>query len=179
MNNDDRNGVSAEPEQKTDLPALKSLDLSLFYKRRQRDDSLIKKACTLLVHGHTVGLVSLLLRLPVEKVQQLHDEGWNPRCRRVAPPNAWTCQKLTIQCFGTCGAPLAEICRITDRPLFSVIKMLTAEGVSLSMLSQYLPEENNQLMVEYRKTLARHEASPKRRAIQISPAHRSRTTATA
>ncbi|HBR4580724.1 hypothetical protein [Citrobacter freundii] len=190
MTNDDRNGVSAEPEKidpeeqlpdqpeqelpDPELPAQDLPDLTRLYKRRCRDESVIKKAKSLLVHGMTVSKVALLLRLPLEKVQQLHSEGWNSRCRRVTPHNAWTCQKLAIQCFGT-GCPLVQICRITDRPLFSVIKMLTAEGVSMGALRQYMPPETDPLMVEYRKTLSRHEASPKRRPIKINPVRRSRT----
>ena len=52
-------------------------DLTRLYKRRCRDENVIKKAKSLLVHGMTVNKVALLLRLPLEKVQQLHSEGWN------------------------------------------------------------------------------------------------------
>ena len=72
-----------------------------------------------------------------------------------------------------------EISRITDRPLFSVISMLTAEGVSMSLLDKYLPADTDPLMVEYRKVLARHAESPTRRPIQINPTRRWTASATA
>jgi hypothetical protein len=174
MTNDDRKGVSAEPEENTEQ---KLPDLTRQRKLRSRTDSIISTAKKMLVSGIGPNEVACRLRLDPAVVLDLY-QLWNPRFRKVTPHNGWTCQKLAFQCFGT-GSSLAEICRITDRPLFSVIKMLTAEGVSMGALRQYMPAETSQLMVEYRKTLARHEASPKRRPIKINPVRRSRTTATA
>lgn len=165
MINDDRNGVSAAPE-KTDLP-----DLTRSRKLRAKTESLIATAKKLLVSGVGPNEVACRLRLDPAVVLDLYNNSWNPTCRKATPANEWTCRKLAVQCFGT-GAPLDEICRITDRPLFSVIKMLTAEGVSMRALRQYMPAENDPLMVEYRKTLARHAASPTRRPIQIYPTRR-------
>lgn len=149
MTDEKSNGVITEqndPEQKTgrlpdqqakidlpDLPAQELPDLTRLYKRRCRDESVIKKAKSLLVHGMTVSKVALLLRLPLEKVQQLHSEGWNNRCRRVTPHNAWTCQKLAIQCFRS-GAMLTEICSLTDMPIFTIISMLEREGIAFADL---------------------------------------------
>ncbi|MGV8924873.1 MAG: hypothetical protein ACOH2G_04240 [Ewingella sp.] len=167
-------GTQNEPEQKLPEPELPALpDLTRFYKNRSRSEPLISKAKKLLVAGMKPCEVACRLRLDPAVVLDLY-QSWNSHFRKVAPANAWTCQKLAIQCFGT-GAPLAEICRLTDRPLFSVIKMLTAEGVSMGALRQYMPPETDPLMIEYRKTLARHEASPKRRPIKINPVRRSRT----
>lgn len=175
MTNDDRNADLNtdlnEPEQKTDLPNL--IRLRKTFKIRGRTESIIATAKKMLVSGVGPNEVACRLRLDPVVVLDLF-QSWNPNFRKVAPPNAWTCQKLAIQCFGT-GAPLVEICRLTDRPLFSVIKMLTAEGVSMGALRQYMPPETDPLMIEYRKTLARHEASPKRRPIKINPVRRSRT----
>ena len=173
-----RKAGCTEPEQKTDQSAKIDLpDLTRQRKLRSRTDSIISTAKKMLVSGIGPNEVACRLRLDPAVVLDFYNSSWNPTCRKVTPANAWTCQKLAIQCFGT-GAPLDEICRITDRPLFSVIKMLTAEGVSLSVLSQYLPAHSDPLMVEYRKTLARHEASPKRRPIKINPVRRSQTAST-
>ncbi|ENS4078700.1 TPA: hypothetical protein QIW90_001947 [Klebsiella variicola] len=178
MTNDDRNGVSAEPEkidpeeQLPDQPDPELPDLTRLYKRRCRDESVIKKAKSLLVHGHTMNKVALLLRLPLEKVQQLHSEGWNNRCRRITPHNAWTCQKLAIQCFHS-GAMLAEICSITDMPLFTIISMLEREGITSADLLPRMPSESDSLMIEYRRTVSRHKNLPcRRKPIQINPVRR-------
>ncbi|HFI1126790.1 hypothetical protein HV073_06695 [Klebsiella michiganensis] len=178
MTNDDRNGVSAEPEkidpeeQLPDQPDPELPDLTRLYKQRCRDESVIKKAKSLLVHGHTINKVALLLRLPLEKVQQLHSEGWNNRCRRVTPHNAWTCQKLAIQCFHS-GAMLAEICSITDMPLFTIISMLEREGITSADLLPRMPSESDSLMIEYRRTVSRHKNLPcRRKSIQINPVRR-------
>ncbi|ENJ8539288.1 TPA: hypothetical protein ACIJVJ_002045 [Raoultella planticola] len=149
-------------------------DLRKTFKTRGRTESIIATAKKMLVSGVGPNEVACRLRLDPVVVLDLYNNSWNPTCRKVTPHNAWTCQKLAIQCFGT-GCPLVQICRITDRPLFSVIKMLTAEGVSMGALRQYMPPETDPLMVEYRKTLSRHEASPKRRPIKINPVRRSRT----
>jgi len=175
-----------DPEQKTDLQAKKDLpdlpaqelpdpefpDLTRLYKRRCRDESVIKKAKSLLVHGMTVSKVALLLRLPLEKVQQLHSEGWNNRCRRVTPHNAWTCQKLAIQCFRS-GAMLTEICSLTDMPIFTIISMLEREGIASADLLPRMPPEADPLMVEYRRTVSRHKSLPcRRKPIQVNPVRR-------
>lgn len=167
--------LTATPEENTEqtLPEPALPDLTRQRKLRSRTDSIISTAKKMLVSGIGPNEVACRLRLDPAVVLDLF-QSWNPNFRKVAPPNAWTCQKLAIQCFGT-GNPLDQICRITDRPLFSVIKMLTAEGVSMGALRQYMPPETDPLMVEYRKTLARHEASPKRRPIKINPVRRSRT----
>ncbi|MBS6568773.1 hypothetical protein [Klebsiella grimontii] len=181
MTNDDSNGVITEqndPEKKTDLledlPDLPEPlpDLTRLYKRRCRDESVIKKAKSLLVHGMTVNKVALLLRLPLDKVQQLHSEGWNNRCRRVTPHNAWTCQKLAIQCFRS-GAMLTEICSLTDMPIFTIISMLEREGIASADLLPRMPSEADPLMVEYRRTVSRHKSLPcRRKPIQINPVRR-------
>ena len=155
-----------------DQPDPELPDLTRLYKRRCRDESVIKKAKSLLVHGHTMNKVALLLRLPLEKVQQLHSEGWNSRCRRVTPHNAWTCQKLAIQCFHS-GAMLAEICSITDMPLFTIISMLEREGITSADLLPRMPSESDSLMIEYRRTVSRHKNLPcRRKSIQINPVRR-------
>lgn len=95
MNNDDRNGVNAEPEQpaKTDLP-----DLTRQRKSRSRTDSIISTAKKMLVSGIGPNEVSCRLRLDPAVVLDLYNSSWNPTCRKVTPPNAWTCQKLAIRC---------------------------------------------------------------------------------
>ncbi|MVT03768.1 hypothetical protein [Raoultella sp. 10-1] len=98
---DDRNGVNAAPE-KIDPENLPNLTRSR--KLRARTESLIATAKKLLVSGIGPNEVACRLRLDPAVVLDLY-QSWNPRYRKVTPPNAWTCQKLAIQCFGT-GAPL-------------------------------------------------------------------------
>ncbi|EOY8032655.1 hypothetical protein ACQEL9_004408 [Raoultella planticola] len=176
MTNDKSNGVITES--KNIYPEEQLPDLTRSRKLRARTESLIATAKKLLVSGIGPNEVACRLRLDPAVVLDLYNNSWNQACRKATPANEWTCRKLAIQCFGT-GAPLAEICRITDRPLFSVIKMLTAEGVSMSLLDKYLPAETDPLMIEYRKVLARYEASPTRRPIQINPSCRRAARATA
>ncbi|GEC68532.1 hypothetical protein RTE01_31670 [Raoultella terrigena] len=163
MNNDDRNGLNAAPEKidpeeqaSNDLPDLPAQelpdpelpDLTRLYKRRCRDESVIKKAKSLLVHGHTVNKVALLLRLPVAKVQQLHDEGWNSRCRRVTRINAYQNAKLALTSFNE-GAMLAEICQALGLPLYTVVMSLRQNGVAESAIQARLPPANDPLTLAY------------------------------
>lgn len=152
MTNDDH-GVSAEPEQKTDLP-----DLNLFYKRRARDENLIKKARTLLVHGHTVNKVALLLRLPVAKVEQLHDEGWNSKCRRVTRTNAYQNAKLALISFLE-GETLANICAALGNPLYSLIISLRQNGVDEAAIQSRMPDFDDPLYVAYKLVVDRKSTS--------------------
>jgi hypothetical protein len=91
MTNDDRNGVSAEPEkidpeeQLPDLPGPELPDLTRLYKRRCRDGDVMQRCKHMLIAGYSPGRVALLLRLPLEKVKELHQASYNPRCRRFEP----------------------------------------------------------------------------------------------
>ncbi|HDT6580605.1 TPA: hypothetical protein QFT02_000772 [Raoultella ornithinolytica] len=159
-----RKAGCTEPEQKTDLP--EDLpdqpeplpDLTRLYKRRCRDESVIKKAKSLLVHGMTVNKVALLLRLPLEKVQQLHSEGWNSRCRRVTRVNAYQNAKLALTSFNE-GATLAEICQALGLPLYTVVMSLRQNGVAESAIQARLPPADDPLTLAYNIVVTRKSAS--------------------
>lgn len=165
MTNDEkRNSLTAdlnEPEQKTDrlpdkpakidlpdLPEPELPDLTHLYKLRCRDESVIKKAKSLLVHGMTVSKVALLLRLPLERVQQLHSEGWNNKCRRVTRINAYQNAKLALTSFNE-GATLAQICQALGLPLYTVVMSLRQNGVAESAIQACLPPADDPLTLAY------------------------------
>lgn len=139
-----QNSVNAEQSNKWQTTRL---------KYRKYDEALVKKAKTMLVHGHSVQKVSLILRLDPEFVAKLH-ETWNPRFRRLTKPNQYTAQRMAKQLF-TDGANLENICKVLDIPLFSLVEYLITAGVSQADLMARMPEPNHKLMSEYRKTIAR------------------------
>lgn len=115
--------------------------------------------------------VACRLRLDLAKVLDLYSS-WNPRYRKVSPHNQWTCHKLALQCFGT-DSPLAEICRITDRLLFSAISKLAAEGIGYAALRHQMSPEKDPLVVKYRKTVANKQKTPHSKPIHINPIKKS------
>lgn len=175
MTNDDRNGVSAEPEkidpeeQLPDLPGPELPDLTRLYKRRCRDGNVMQRCKHMLIAGYSPGRVALLLRLPLEKVKELHQASYNPRCRRFANPNNG---KLIITMWHE-GAMLADICQALGLPLFTVVMSLRGDGVTNAAMAPRMPEYDDPLYVEYRQVVARKAAS-KSRPIQINPVRRVR-----
>ena len=151
------------------LPDPKLPDLTRLYKRRCRDENVIKKCKIMLVAGVTPQRVSLLLRLPLEKVLELHSEGWNSRCRRFANPN----NERLIPTMWSEGAMLAEVCQALGLPLFTVVMSLRQNGVTNAAMAPRMPEYDDPLYVEYRQVVARKAAS-KSRPIQINPVRRVR-----
>ncbi|HHJ4266614.1 TPA: hypothetical protein ACQJI7_003891 [Klebsiella pneumoniae] len=187
MNNDDRNGLNAAPEkidpeeqasnELPDLPAQELPDpelpdLTRLYKRRCRDGDVMQKCKHLLIAGMLPGKVSLLLRLPLEKVQNIYDNSYNPRCRRFANPN----NERLIPTMWSEGAMLAEVCQALGLPLFTVVMFLRQNGVTEAAMAPRMPDYNDPLCVEYRRVVARKAAS-KSRPIQINPVRRIRKSA--
>ncbi|EMO2328293.1 hypothetical protein AB8Q55_20260 [Klebsiella pneumoniae] len=187
MNNDDRNGLNAAPEkidpeeqasnELPDLPAQELPDpelpdLTRLYKRRCRDGDVMQKCKHLLIAGMLPGKVSLLLRLPLEKVQNIYDNSYNPRCRRFANPN----NERLIPTMWSEGAMLAEVCQALGLPLFTVVMSLRQNGVTEAAMAPRMPDYNDPLCVEYRRVVARKAAS-KSRPIQINPVRRIRKSA--
>ncbi|HHC4125270.1 TPA: hypothetical protein ACN743_005732 [Klebsiella pneumoniae] len=160
------------PEQLPDIPE-QLPDLTRQRKLRSRTDSIIATAKKMLVSGVGPNEVACRLRLDPAVVLDLYNNSWNQRCRKVTPHNAWTCQKLAIQCFRS-GAMLTEICSITDMPIFTIISMLEREGITSADLLPRMPSEvDHPLMVEYRRTVSRHKSLPcRRKPIQINPVRR-------
>ena len=173
MTNDDRNGVSAEPEkidpeeQLPDQPDPELPDLTRLYKRRCRDGDVMQRCKHMLIAGYSPGRVALLLRLPLEKVKELHQASYNPRCRRFANPNNG---RLIITMWHE-GAMLADICQALGLPLFTVVMSLRGDGVTNAAMAPRMPEYDDPLYVECRQVVAR-KATSKSRPIQINPVRR-------
>jgi len=140
-------------------------DLERFFKKRRREDSIVKTAKILLVQGVTPGKVALLLRLDPEFVADLA-KTWNPKFRKVKYTSQWT-TKLTVRQYFDSGAMLKKICVDLQLPLFSVITLLQRDGVSDQEMASRMPESDDQLFIEYRKTIARKQAAPQRRSPRL------------
>ena len=123
----------------------------------------------MLVAGVPPGKVALLLRLPLERVIELYNSSYNPRCRRFANPNNG---RLIITMWRE-GAMLADICQALGLPLFTVVMSLRGDGVTNASMAPRMPEYDDPLYVEYRQVVARKAAS-KSRPIQINPVRRVR-----
>ncbi|HCI5764089.1 hypothetical protein [Pantoea vagans] len=187
MKNEDRNSRQAdlnEPEEQAsnDLPEQELPDLTRLYKRRCRDGDIMQKCKHMLIAGMPPGKVALLLRLPLEKVQNLHDNSYNSRCRRFAKTNAYTNSRLALTSFNE-GADLSDICHaLGGLSLYWVVTSLRQNGVTDAAMVPRFPPYDDPLYVEYRRVCER-KASNKFRPIQISPVRRpsrhAGTTATA
>lgn len=140
-------------------------DLERFFKKRRRDDSIVKTAKTLLVHGVTPGKVALLLRLDPEFVADLA-KTWNPKFRKVKYTSQWTTKRTVRQYFDS-GAMLGKICVDLQLPLFSVITLLQRDGVSDQEMASRMPDSDDPLYVVYRETVTRKQATPKRRSPRL------------
>ena len=172
MKNDYRNSLThdkktAPENQYPELP-----DLTSLFKNRSRNDELIKKCKFLLIAGVSPGRVALKLRLPVERVTELYNSSYNPKCRRFAKANQFTNAKLALTSFNE-GATLAEICKALSLPLYSVVQLLRRGEVTESAITSRLPSPDDDLLLEYHKVCQR-KAATKFRAIQISPAWRTK-----
>lgn len=176
-----------DPEQKTDLPEdlpdLPELpdplpgpelpDLTRLYKRRCRDGDVMQKCKHLLIAGMLPGKVALMLRLPLEKVQNLYDNSYNPRCRRFAKANSYQNSRLAFTSFNE-GADLSAICTALGLSLYWVVMSLRQNGVTDAAMAPRFPPYDHPLCVEYRRVCERKAAS-RFKAIQINPVRRSRT----
>lgn len=140
-------------------------DLKPFFKKRRRDESVVKTAKTLLVHGTTPGKVALLTRLDPEFVAELA-KTWNPRFRRVTHTNQHTAKRMARMYYES-GALLATICRDLQLPLYTVVAHLKAEGVTDQQMAERMPESDDPLLTDYRETVARKQATPKRRSPRL------------
>lgn len=183
MNNDDLNTDLNEPEQKPDqlpdqrakidLPEQELPDLTRLYKRRCRDGDIMQKCKHMLIAGYSPQRASCLLRLPLEKVQNLHDNSYNPRCRRFAKTNAYTNARLALTSFLE-GADLSDICHaLGGLSLYWVVTSLRQSGITDAAMAPRFPPYDDQSYVEYRRVCERKAAS-KFKTIQISQIRRVR-----
>ena len=169
---DDRNGVNAEPEkiEPENLP-----DLTRLFKNRARNVDVMRKCKILLIAGYSPQRVSLVLRLPLDRVMELFENSYNPRCRRFAKNNAYSNAQVAVISFNE-GAKLAEICQTLGLPLFTVVQMLRQNSVTDAEMAPKIPPYDDSLSVEYRQVVAR-KAACKQKTIQISPPRRVRKAA--
>lgn len=168
MTNDDRNGVSAEPL--PDLP-----DLTRLFKNRARNLDVMRKCKILLIAGYSPQRVSLLLRLPLDRVMELFENSYNAKCRRFAKQNEHTNARLALTSFNE-GATLADIAAGLGLSLYWVVMSLRQNGVAESAINSRLPPADDPLYVEYRKVCDRKAAS-RFKPIQINPVRHVRKAA--
>ena len=160
---------SRQADQEEELP-----DLSRLYKNRARDSDVIKKCKTMLIAGYSPQKTALLLRLPIEKVIDLYNNSYNPKCRRFANRNSYQDSKLALTMFQQ-GESLADICAaLGGLHLYTVGMSLRQNGVAESALEQRLPPEGDPLQIEYQRVCKR-KSNSRYKAIQINPVQRVNT----
>ncbi|MCT4714589.1 hypothetical protein MUA01_06275 [Enterobacteriaceae bacterium H18W14] len=129
------------------------------------DDPKIKQAKHLLVAGNTPLKVSKILELPLGKVQKLHSEGWNPRNRQAQKPKQAEVSAMLEHAFRE-GADLKTLCERFGQPLLTVVRLLERRGWKAHELAERMPENDDPLVVTYRKTIKRH-ANRKQKSPQL------------
>ncbi|MCL7659031.1 hypothetical protein M8360_26570 [Klebsiella pneumoniae] len=146
-------------------------DLTRLFKNRARDSDVIKKCKYMLIAGYSPARVALLLRLPLEKVLDLYNNSYNPRCRRFANRNSYQDSKLALTMFQQ-GESLVDICdALGGLHLYTVVLSLRQNGVAESAIEQRLPPEGDPLLIEYQRVCKR-KAGSRYKAIQINPLQR-------
>lgn len=174
MSDEKRNSLTADQNTDQNEPEQKP-DLTLLYKRRCRSDDIIQKAKHLLIAGYSPGRVACLLRLPQDRVQELYDNSYNPRCRRFARQNEHTNARLALTSFNE-GAPLADIAAGLGLSLYWVVMSLRQNGITDAAMAPLFPPYDDPLCVEYRRVVARKAAS-RFRPIHINAVRRIRKSA--
>lgn len=158
-----------QADQEEQLP-----DLTRLFKNRARDSDVIKKCKTMLIAGYSPQKTALLLRLPIEKVIDLYNNSYNPKCRRFANRNSFQDAKLALTMFHQ-GESLADICdALGGLHLYTVVMSLRQNGVAESAIEQRLPHEGDPLLIEYQRVCKRKSTS-RYKAIQINPVQRVNT----
>ncbi|HBQ8073958.1 TPA: hypothetical protein L8S88_001072 [Klebsiella pneumoniae] len=149
-------------------------DLTRLFKNRARDSDVIKKCKTMLIAGYSPQKTALLLRLPIEKVIDLYNNSYNPKCRRFANRNSYQDSKLALTMFQQ-GESLADICAaLGGLHLYTVVMSLRQNGLAESAIEQRLPPEGDPLLIEYQRVCKRKSTS-RYKAIQINPVQRVNT----
>ena len=125
----------------------------------------------MLIAGYSPQKTALLLRLPIEKVIDLYDNSYNPKCRRFANRNSYQDSKLALTMFQQ-GESLADICAaLGGLHLYTVVMSLRQNGLAESAIEQRLPPEGDPLLIEYQRVCKRKSTS-RYKAIQINPVQR-------
>lgn len=125
----------------------------------------------MLIAGYSPQKTALLLRLPIEKVIDLYNNSYNPKCRRFANRNSYQDSKLALTMFQQ-GESLADICAaLGGLHLYTVVMSLRQNGLAESAIEQRLPPEGDPLLIEYQRVCKRKSTS-RYKAIQINPVQR-------
>ncbi|TCV91726.1 hypothetical protein [Biostraticola tofi] len=161
--------TATQNETEEDLPEPLP-DLTRLYKRRCRNGDIMQKCKHLLIAGMLPGRVALICRLPLEKVQELYDNSYNPACRRFAKTNEYTNAHLALTSFNE-GETLAHICTALGLSLYWVVMSLRQNGVTDAAMAPRFPLYDDPLYVEYRLVCERKAAS-RFKPFQINPVRR-------
>lgn len=139
-----------------------------FLKKRAIDSALLTKAKMMLSRGVKPGAAALLLRLPVDVLEELYHGSYNPRCRQTEYKSQRQ-QSLELRDKFTAGFTLETLCSVNRLPLFTVIRLLQRAGVPPETISSSLPPTNHPLYMEYHRTIARGQKRERKghRAIKI------------
>lgn len=140
-------------------------DLKRLFKKRRYDESIVKTAKTLLVHGVSPGKVALLLRLDPIFVAELA-QTWNPVFRRVRYTSQWSTRRTVRQYFDS-GAMLEKICTDLQMPLFTVVTLLKRDGITDQQMASRMPDHDDPLFAAYSEIVARKLKNPQRRSPRL------------
>ncbi|HHP1347165.1 hypothetical protein LUS60_24190 [Raoultella planticola] len=154
------------------LPDPELPDLTRLFKNRCRDSDVMRKCKHLLIAGMPPGKVSLVCRLPLERVQELFNSSYNPTCRRFAKTNSYTNARLALTSFNE-GATLAEICTALGLSLYWVVMSLRQNGVAESSINARMPPANDPLYLEF-IMVSKRKAVSRFKPIHINPVRRIR-----
>ena len=125
----------------------------------------------MLIAGYSPQKTALLLRLQIEKVIDLYNNSYNPKCRRFANRNSYQDSKLALTMFQQ-GESLADICAaLGGLHLYTVVMSLRQNGLAESAIEQRLPPEGDPLLIDYQRVCKRKSTS-RYKAIQINPVQR-------
>lgn len=125
-----------------------------FLKKRAIDSALLTKAKMMLSRGVKPGAAALLLRLPVDVLEELYNGSFNPTCRQTEYKSQRQ-QSLDVRSDFEAGASLETLCSVYSLPLFTVIRLLQRAGVPPETISSSMPPTNSPLYAEYHRTIVR------------------------
>lgn len=152
-----RTAGCTDPEEKID-PEEQLPDLTRFYKNRARNEELIRKCKHMLIAGYSPQRVACLLRLPLEKVKELHQASYNSKYRRLANANSYQNSRLALVSFKE-NATLADICTALSLPLYTVVTFLRENGITDAAMAPKMPPYDDPLCIEYRRVCERKAVS--------------------
>lgn len=137
------------------------------------DDQPIRQAKHLLVEGFTVEFVAEYTGVKLEKVQQLYDESWNPRCRvplsvyneKAKDKNVFDDRRRKSLLMWNCGMTIEEIAKELKVTCFHIWGLL-GEILPREELDKRLPKPGSRAYHEF-TSLYRHHKSKGWKVFQI------------